>query len=346
MGRPFAVMIVTAALIVGGCVSSGEGQRFATSTTGTQPSHASTVPNPGPTESPATIFMPPATSPFGWKVGPAEPADLAGRDFVATFQERVHGNFDAAGAIISFQADNVSVHYSCYVIASANYLLKAGSLLSVDRAGLGVDANGCKPAADYPTMDQFRFVGELLAAMPVVGVDRTHADGLRRVRIQSGSTFLDLVELPASPPQSLPRMLLEAPGWTLVGAGVPPPSPPPPKVADAVWYVEYDGARISHPDGSWTIPHVVIFGYGDEADEVAASLGVFGYQFDPAPTPGVLVARPGGGVAGVAVITVGDGSVLLLSYDLGSQELATLIPSLVSTPLATWVAATVSEYES
>jgi hypothetical protein len=343
MRRAAGYAVVSAALLVSACTGAKDDGRTASPSTSSPPNAVASTARP-PEQSATTDLMPRATSPFGWSGGATQPDDLANRAFVATHREAVYGNFDVAGAIIMFGTQTVSAHYSCYAIPEAAYELNDGSLLTVDRAALILDDAGCLPAADYPGTDQIRFVPELLAARPVVTVEREHQDGLRRVRIQSGSTFLDLVEVPAAAPQNWARSLLERSGWTLVGAGVPLGIVA--SEADMIWYAEYDGPRIDRPDGSYTIPHVVVSGYRVGVRAVADQLSQFGYELDGDGESGVLVARASTGAAGLALLPLGEGAISMLSYDLSSEQLAELIPSLVTAPVAAWLAATASEYES
>ena len=150
--------------------------------------------------------------------------------------------------------------------------------------------------------------------------------------------------MPAAPPQSWPRSLLDQPEWRLVGAGVPLGIMA--SDADMIWYAEYDGPRADHPDGSYTIPHVVISGYLVDAPGAADQTRAFGYELEATGTSGVLVARASSGLAGIALLPLDEGAVSLLSYDLSSEQLAELIPDLVTIPVAAWLAATASEYES
>ncbi len=345
MRRAARCAIISAALLVSACTGQerqGGGVAPAADLSSSVVTSASTL---APMERQTTTrVMPLPTVPFGWKGDPAGPTDLAGRDFVAAYRDPIAGNFNAAGAIVSFAAGTVSVRYVCYVVPEAAYELNEGSGLTVERAALVIDSTGCKPEADYPTVDQFRFVPELLAARPVVTVEREHRDGLRRLRIQSGSTFLDLVEVPAAAPQNWPRSLLERSGWTLVGAGVP--AGVVAGEADMLWYAEYDGPRIDHPDGSNTIPHVVVSGYRVGVPAMTDQLAQLGYELNGEKESGVLVARASAGVAGLALLPVGEGSVSMLSYDLTFEQLAELVPSLVTVPVADWLVSTASEYES
>lgn len=115
-------------------------------------------------------------------------------------------------------------------------------------------------------------------------------------------------------------MLVEDPEWKLreaidYRAGLGPLGDQDP---DLDWYAEYDGARVDHGDGSYTIPAITVFGHTAGLEERRDQLAGFEFRSDAVSGRRALVAAAAGGNPAVVVVEVtSEYTVTLLTYDEG-----------------------------
>ena len=147
----------------------------------------------------------------------------------------------------------------------------------------------------------------------------------------------------AEPADRTQYVLLDHPDWRLkealdYRAGLGPLGKMDP---DLDWYAEYDGRRIDHGGGSFTVPAVNVSGHTAGLDERREQLGALGFDGRPAEIRGrrALFAPAARGNPSLIVIELGPGySVTLLSYDevVDVRDVAAL---LVPVDEQAWVAA-------
>ncbi len=108
---------------------------------------------------------------------------------------------------------------------------------------------------------------------------------------------------------------------------------------DLDWYVEYDGPRVDHDGGFYTIPHVVVSGHTAGLDKRRDQLPGFKFRSDLVGGRRALIAAAAGGNPAVVVIDLAsDHTVTLLTYDDG-VKLPDLALRLTAANEQQWIAA-------
>jgi hypothetical protein len=147
-----------------------------------------------------------------------------------------------------------------------------------------------------------------------------------------------------------PYALLHAPGWELdraldagpddvVGAGEQPP---------VEWFAEYERSTVGAPPADsgfpgtmLTVDAVRVSGHVATMDAFREAYEGYGFVFRPSPLGdrAALVATASPTDPAILVAEMGPGTVLLLSYGLGTDELVELAAHLAPADEAAWLAA-------
>ena len=136
-------------------------------------------------------------------------------------------------------------------------------------------------------------------------------------------------------------MLVTDPAWELreaidYRAGLGPMGERDP---DLDWYAEYDGPRVDQDDGSYTIPHLAIFGHTAGLEKRRDQLPGFDFNDDDIGSRAALIATPADGNPAIVVVELAtDYAVTLLTYDDG-VDLRDLAARLVAVDEEQWIEA-------